>query len=95
MAGTYGGGTYGSAGTEGSGDHYCGERSAGIFPGAGVYFCLCVYHGWLHAGTVSGGTGGSVYGEISQGISGRCSVSGIQHGNLSGVPAFYDPAVCI
>ena len=39
--------------------------------------------------------GGSVYGEISQRLSGRCSVSGIQHGNLSGVPAFYDPAVCI
>lgn len=32
MAGTYGGGTYGSVGTDGSGDHYCGERSAGIFP---------------------------------------------------------------
>ena len=95
MAGTYGGGTYGSAGTDGSGDHYCGERSAGIFSGAGIYFCLCVYHGWLHDGAVPGSAGGSVYGEISQRLSGRCSVSGIQHGNLSGVPAFYDPAVCI
>lgn len=95
IPGTVGGGTYGSAGTDGSGDHYCGERSVGIFSGVGVYFCLCVYHGWLHAGAVPGSAGGSVYCEISQRLSGRCSVSGIQYGNLSGVPAFYDPAVCI
>lgn len=48
----------------GSADHYRCQRTAGIFSGTGVYFCLCIYHGRLYDGTVSGGAFGAFYPKI-------------------------------
>ena len=75
----------GASGIKGHGSHFAGQRSSGIFSGAFINFCICVYAGWLYAGAASGGVICSAYQKVSFRFCMGRGLSCIQYGNISGI----------